>query len=70
MSILQMAQLVANNFGSGISKVKIEIPKTNMGYAPEIHMWLDNSKMKSLGWNPSYDMTESYRRMIDWIENQ
>ena len=70
MSILQMAQLVANNFGSGISKVKIEIPKTNMGYAPEIHMWLDNSKMKSLGWNPSYDMTESYRRMINWIENQ
>lgn len=69
MTIAQMAHLVATNFGNKKNKVKIEIPNVNMGYAPEVHMLLDNSKMKNLGWIPRYNMIESYRRMIDWINS-
>ena len=51
-------------------KVVIDIPKDNrsLGYAPGVKMWLDASKMKSLGWNPEVDLVESYRRMMKWME--
>lgn len=68
MTIKEMANLVIDNFGSLSEKVVIDIPKENMGYAPDVHLWLSNKKMKELGWKPTYDMYQSYKRMIDWMK--
>jgi nucleoside-diphosphate-sugar epimerase len=32
-------------------------------------MWLDAGKMKKLGWEPSVGLTDAYRRMIRWMQN-
>ncbi|MEE6653780.1 NAD(P)-dependent oxidoreductase [Limosilactobacillus fermentum] len=69
MTIREMAEMVSANFGDNGQKVVIDIPKEDMGYAPEVHMWLDNSKLKSLGWQPTIDMKEAYARLIDWLES-
>ena len=70
MTIRQMAELVAKEIADNQIKVVIDIPKDNrsLGYAPGVKMWLDASKMKSLGWNPEVDLVESYRRMMKWME--
>ena len=31
-------------------------------------MWLDNSKIKNIGWEPKVELEESYRRMIQWLK--
>ena len=70
MTIRQMAELVAKEIADNQIKVVIDIPEDNrsLGYAPGVKMWLDASKMKSLGWNPEVDLVESYRRMMKWME--
>lgn len=40
--------MVVRQFGQDGERV-VDIPKENMGYAPDTHMWLDNSKLRSLG---------------------
>ncbi|MCD7133695.1 NAD-dependent epimerase/dehydratase family protein [Limosilactobacillus rudii] len=69
MSIRQMANLVVNNFGSDKQKVIIDIPKENMGYAPEVHMSLSGQKLMNIGWKPSYDLVDSYNRLIQWLKS-
>ncbi|MEE6684102.1 NAD(P)-dependent oxidoreductase [Limosilactobacillus fermentum] len=69
MTIREMAEMVSVNFGDNGQKVVIDIPKEDMGYAPEVHMWLDNFKLKSLGWQPTIDMKEAYARLIDWLKS-
>lgn len=70
MTIRQMAQLVAKEIADNKIKVVIDIPEDSgsLGYAPGVKMWLDASKMKTLGWEPEVDLVESYRRMIRWME--
>ncbi|CCK82954.1 Putative dehydratase/epimerase (Mannitol) [Lactobacillus equicursoris 66c] len=73
MTIREMAEMVVREFGQGGEKVVVDIPKENMGYAPDTHMWLDNSKLRSLGWEPTKNMVLSYKSLIDWmnqLENQ
>lgn len=62
-----MAEMVVRQFGQDGERVVVDIPKENMGYAPDTHMWLDNSKLCSLGWKPTKNMIESYRYLIDWL---
>lgn len=72
MTIKEMAELVVNNFGNGKSKVIIDIPKENMGYAPDVKMWLSNQKIRKLMgevWKPSVNLVEMYRRLIDYLIN-
>lgn len=68
MTIKKMAELVIHNFGTKDEKVIIDIPKVSMGYAPTIHMWLDNTKLKKLGWQSTVDLNSSYSRMIEWMK--
>lgn len=68
MSIKQMANLVVDHFGSDKQKVIIDIPKENMGYAPEVHMQLSGQKLMDLGWTPSYNLVDSYDRLIQWFK--
>ena len=70
MTIKQMAELVEKNFGNKKSHVRIDIPEKNMGYAPDVKMWLSNKKLRNLAngvWSPTVNMTEMYSRLIDYL---
>ena len=69
MTIRKMADLVIDNFGSKNQKVKIDIPKENMGYASEVHMQLSAQKLMKLGWKPSYNLVSSYDKLIHWLKS-
>lgn len=64
-SIAEMAQMVAEEFSKGMSKVVFDIPEGNeYGYAPDTKMQLSSKKMESLGWKPEVPLKEMYERMI------
>ena len=71
-SIHEMAELVAQKCAKGKIKVVIdeeqEIEK--LGYAPTLHMNLDCSKIKKLGWNPKVDLEEMFNSMIEELRTQ
>lgn len=72
MTIYEMAQLVINNFSNGKSQLVIDIPKENMGYAPNVKLWLSNQKLKNLVggvWQPTVNLVEMYRRLIEYYLN-
>lgn len=65
MQIKEMAELVANRVADGKIDVIIDIPKDKqLGYAPDVKLKLDASKLQKLGWRPQINLEESYRRMI------
>lgn len=70
MTIRQMAEMVVRKFGQNGEQVVVDIPKENMGYAPDTHMWLDNTKLCSLGWKPTKNMVQSYKSLIDWMKQE
>lgn len=65
-SIYEMACLVAEECAGG--KIGVEIREradaARLGYAPTLHMNLDTSKLRSLGWEPQVGLADMYRRMI------
>lgn len=65
MSIKDMAEMVTEKIAGGSIKVIMDIPEKNLyGYAPDVVLKLDSSKMRSLGWSPMIDLDEAYRRLI------
>mgnify|MGYP002550815464 CR=1 FL=1 len=40
----------------------------NSGFAPELHMNLDTTKVKQLGWEPKNDLINMYIDMIDYMK--
>lgn len=71
MQIKDMAALVANCVADGKIKVVIDVPEGDkFGYAPDVKLKLDASKLRSLGWKPQINLEESYKRLIKyWQEN-
>ena len=65
-SILEMAQMVAAECASGKIGVRIEAGEdpSKLGYAPTLHMNLDTTRLRSLGWKPSCGLAEAFRRMM------
>ena len=68
-SIYEMACLVAEECAGGRIEVEIrERPDAaKLGYAPTLHMNLDTSKLRSLGWQPVTGLADMYRNMIESI---
>lgn len=65
-SIAEMAQLVAEKIANGRIGVRIEQEEAEkLGYAPTLHMNLDSSKLRKLGWYPKAGLEQMYRSMID-----
>lgn len=67
MTILDSAKWLAETYGNGKIKVKIEIPKEKSGYAPDNNMILNNDKLKALGWNFQYDLKCGYDRLLKYL---
>ena len=42
----------------------------NMGYAPDVKMFLKSSKLKMLGWTPKVGMSEGYLRLVRYLNNE
>lgn len=68
MRIAEMAEMVASRLAEGRIKLVFDIPESALtyGYAPDVVMRLDGSKLRSLGWEPRIapDLETMYRRMI------
>lgn len=71
-TIRSMAELVAEQIAGGAIKVVLDIPQdaSSLGYAPPVKMWLDASKMRALGWEPTVGLADAYRRMIRYMGEQ
>lgn len=65
-TIYEMAKMVADEIAHGQIQVKCELEQDaeKMGYAPVLHMNLDTTKLCALGWRPSRNLEEMFRRMI------
>ena len=70
-SVYEMACIVAQNFGKGKVKVRIEEvgDVTKFGYAPTLKMNLSTEKLQSLGWRPETNLVQSFEKMIDYMQN-
>lgn len=64
MTIVQMAEMIAEK--SGNISVVFDIPEDALkyGYAPPVKMKLSSEKLRSLGWKSNIDLPEMYDRMI------
>ena len=66
-SVREIAQLVADEVAQ--SGIKVVVEKCdNAGYAPDVHMYLDSGKLRSLGWEPEVGMAEAYRRLTEYLK--
>lgn len=71
MRIFEMAELVSKEIAEDEIKVVFDIPQNikTYGYAPKTGFILNSDKLLKLGWRPSYNMTDIYKRMIrSWNE--
>lgn len=67
-TIRAMAETVAREFGGPKTNVVFDIDETNKsGYAAPTQMTLSSSKLRGLGWKPTVNLVEAYRRLIDWL---
>ena len=54
-----------------IETIVYDIPESNMyGYAEDTKMALSSKKLESLGWTPTVDLNEAYKRLIISMNNR
>lgn len=64
-SVREMADIVANLYGIDY---KFNIDNQERGYAPTLHMNLDTSKLRSLGWKPKVNLEEMYVNLLNYFK--
>lgn len=69
-TILQMAQMVAEKISDQTVNVVIDIPENinEMGYAPDVKLFLCSKKIEELGWKAENGLLDAYKRMIRYME--
>ena len=65
-SVREIADLVALDVAEGAISVRV-VKKENMGYAPDVKMYLNSEKLCNLGWVAEVGMAEAYRRMVEYL---
>ncbi len=70
MTIFDSAKWLAKTYGEGKIQVIIDIPKENMGFAPDNKMILSNEKIKKLGWEPKYNLEQGYDRLLKYLKEE
>ncbi|MDE6519950.1 MAG: NAD(P)-dependent oxidoreductase [Ruminococcus sp.] len=72
MKIREMAEMVLAEFSEGRGRIIFDIPEDSLkyGFAPTVHMYLSNEKLRSLGWKPCVNLPEQYRRMIRFWQSE
>lgn len=65
-SVREIAELVCHEVAEDKISVRIE-KKEKMGYAPDVAMYLDSSKLEGLGWKADVGMVEAYRRLVEYL---
>lgn len=70
ISICDMAKLLCDELSDGRSKVVFDIAEdaSKLGYGPTIKIRLNTEKIEALGYKPSVDLLESYKRMIEYLK--
>ena len=63
----QIAETVAEQVAGGRISVRVEIPEQQTGYAPDVNMYLNTDKLRSLGWKPAHRLADSYARLVAYI---
>lgn len=67
-TIKGMAELVADKICNNKIKVIYDLPENdNFGYAPDTKLFLSSEKLRKLGWKPTVNLIDSYRRMIEYM---
>ena len=69
-SIIDMANMVANDIANNEIKVKCEVDNVDRGYANELHLKLDTGKLESLNWRPSVGLKEMFANMVEYLIGQ
>ena len=67
LTIYGMAQYIAELGGVNVKK---ELPQGVSAFAPENKMRLDVSKIKSLGWQPKYDLVKALERLMNYLRDE
>lgn len=67
-SVREIADLVVKEIANGKIRVRVE-KRNNMGYAPDVNMYLNSEKLQSLGWHPCVGMKDAYMRLVEYIED-
>ena len=67
-SIYDMAQLVARK--GNINVVIKEMDINKFGYANELYMDLDTSKLQDIGWKAKVGLSEAYDNLIEYMKNK
>ena len=67
-SIYEMAKMVADM--SGINVIIKEQNIEKLGYANTLHMDLDTSKLKALGWKPDFGLKEMYINLLESLKKK
>ncbi len=65
ISARDMAEFLRDNFNPSID-VRVEL-NDNMGYAPVSKLNLSTEKLRSLGWQPRYDLKQMFERLIKYL---
>lgn len=65
-SVREIAELVCHEVAGDKINVRVE-KKDNMGYAPDVALYLDSGKLRELGWQAEVGIAEAYRRLVEYI---
>lgn len=70
-TIAEIAHLVAEQVAEGKIDVVYDITESNtFGYAPDAVMRLCSDRLRQLGWQPQVNMTDAYKRLLRYLEEE
>lgn len=70
ISIATMAQFVCGMFPEAGIQIAFDVPKdaASFGYNPEMTVALDSGKLAALGWEPTVNLQEMFKRLVASME--